>query len=213
MLFDCCHRRDAIAKRTSLRSGDHGGHSSRCEPKAWTEATGAPGLVVTGHRRRPGQDDGVVAFGAFCWLFAVRDRTMKTKPAAPRTKVDWLRRTRMFANRPKQELEFLARHFDFATYPAGEELVREGCVPTSFNVILEGLAWLDPRRSVKPEGEGVNVALGSVLRGSAEQLVDARSSSLRQPGLQRRVTPGQLRFSRAPERWQPRWRQDARPRG
>jgi hypothetical protein len=24
MLFDCCHRRDAIAKRTSLRSGDHG---------------------------------------------------------------------------------------------------------------------------------------------------------------------------------------------
>jgi CRP-like cAMP-binding protein len=44
----------------------------------------------------------------------------------------------MFADRPRQELELLARNHDFATYAAGDELVREGCVPISFNVILEG---------------------------------------------------------------------------
>ncbi|HEX7158527.1 MAG TPA: cyclic nucleotide-binding domain-containing protein, partial [Edaphobacter sp.] len=84
----------------------------------------------------------VVAFGAFCCLFAVRNTTMTTKPAAPRTKVDWLRRTRMFADRPQQELELFARHLDFATYAPGEKLVCEGCAPTSFNVILDGLAEL-----------------------------------------------------------------------
>jgi hypothetical protein len=36
ILVDSCHRGDAIAKRTSLRSGGHRGESSRSQTKAWT---------------------------------------------------------------------------------------------------------------------------------------------------------------------------------
>jgi hypothetical protein len=40
--------------------------------------------------------------------------------------VDWLRRTRRFADRPQQQLELCSRNLDFGTYRAGQLLAREG---------------------------------------------------------------------------------------
>lgn len=77
-----------------------------------------------------------------CCLFGVRNSTLTTKPAAPHTKADWLRRTPLFADRPQQELEFFGRHLDNLTYRQGDELIREGHVPHSFHVILEGAVEL-----------------------------------------------------------------------
>ncbi|HEX7262660.1 MAG TPA: DHA2 family efflux MFS transporter permease subunit [Candidatus Dormibacteraeota bacterium] len=80
----------------------------------------------------------VVALGAVCGLLAARDSTWKTRPDTPRTKADWLRQSRIFADRSPKELELFARHLDNVTCSAGDVLVSEGMTPSSFNMILEG---------------------------------------------------------------------------
>ena len=85
----------------------------------------------------------VVAIGAVSCLFARGRKRMD----APQSKVDWLRRTRLFDDQPRHELELFARNLDYATYQPGEGLTHEGSMPRSFAIILEGTVqlWRDNR--------------------------------------------------------------------
>lgn len=58
----------------------------------------------------------------------------------PNSKLDELRRIRLFDNIPRRELEIVAANLDEANVPAGEILVREGHHNDAFWIILEGEA-------------------------------------------------------------------------
>jgi CRP-like cAMP-binding protein len=56
------------------------------------------------------------------------------------SKLDELRRIRLFDNLPRRDLELIAANLDEVTVPAGETLVRQGHHNDAFWIILEGEA-------------------------------------------------------------------------
>ncbi len=63
-----------------------------------------------------------------------------TRASRKTSKLDELRRIRLFDNLPRRELEILAANLDEVNVDAGETLVREGHRNDAFWIILEGEA-------------------------------------------------------------------------
>lgn len=62
------------------------------------------------------------------------------RASRPISKLDELRRIRLFDNLPRRDLELIAANLDEVSVPAGETLVRQGLHNDAFWIILEGEA-------------------------------------------------------------------------
>ena len=60
------------------------------------------------------------------------------RTARKASKLDELRRIRLFDNLPRRDLELVAANLDEVTVPAGETLVRQGLHNDAFWILLEG---------------------------------------------------------------------------
>lgn len=89
----------------------------------------------------------------------------RTKQAS---KLDELRRVRLFDNLPRRQLELIAANLDEVNVDEGEVLVREGHHNDAFWIILEGEAALQPEGGqARLLGPGDFFGVTSMLDGRA----------------------------------------------
>lgn len=87
-------------------------------------------------------------------------------PRSDTSKIDELRKVRLFDNLPRRDLEIVAANLDEITVEAGETLVREGHHNDTFWVILEGeAAYQVDNGSARTLGPGDFFGATSMLDG------------------------------------------------